>query len=368
MDDPIPTSANDSSFDAFQTATASPNNAGSFDAFGDMQSSEPPKSSSFDAFGDMPSSTPRVFQQQKQQSQFDAFHSSAPVVTSMGGSGSTFDAFGNNNVNDMFGNMSMNNLPMNTMGSSKNIMGGGKGRKTNDDDGFGDFSDGNANKNKSSDPLKNLISLDGLTKNAKKENRESEPIIFNQAAKNYVENKDQLHVGASKMSVDMAFSGVDGLHKMHNHSQTMMMQSNNHQGKTSVMNSSNNNMMMNSGMNSGMNMGMNGMYSNQSGMNMGMMQGNNMNSNNVSMNSMMGGMGGNNQGSMMGGMMSGQQGNNMMMGGLSNNNMMGSQQGNNMMGGMGGQQRNNNMMGGMGGQQSFNLNMMGGQPMGGGGF
>jgi len=392
FDEPAPAS----SFDAFQSADApTPKAEATFDAFG--TSAGVPTSNSFDAFGDM-TSAPAT----QQQPQFDAFHSSAPVLGSAT-KAPAFDAFGTstmssgNNSNDMFGNNNMNTNNMFGTGmnggmkqtQNNNIMGGSTqfSKKVEDDDDFGDFADGgNASKsNQSSDPLSNLISLDGLTKNKNNtEDKTLAPVVFNQAAKDYVNNKDLIqNAGTSKMAADIAFSGVDGLNKMSNSFGAMnMMGSNNQMGMVrpamNSMNSGNNVMAMNNMMGSSQQQGM--MNMNQMGMgntnqmngfmNVGMNNGNSMNSgigggmnfNMGQMSNNMGGYGGNNMATNnMSSMMGGQQGGNNMMGGMQGNNNKNNSMGGEMLG-------SNGTTGGqpMGGGMPGSNGMMGGQPMGGG--
>lgn len=373
MDDPAP--SGNVGFDAFQTSEPP------FDAFGvssggsnAQQQTNTTKMESFDAFGEMTSTErPSQSQQLRINDQFDAF-SSAPTLSAQ--QKNSFDAFGHNNnansMNDMFGKISLGKIPKN----NNNIMDGGRTNKNvQDDDDFGDFADGTTTGAKSKiDPLSNLISLDGLKKNSKKEDKTSEPILFNQAAKDYADNQNQIKAESLKVSADFAFSGVDGLNKVSTTSQPQMSRAGNQP------------IMMNIGGNNEMNsMNSMGMYNMSNSMNsMGtMMNSNNdMNAfgnNSVQMNSMsmMGGNSGMNN-------MGVQQQDNMMMG---VNNMIGGngmgmgRQGNNMIdgnvAGMSGQQQRSMMMGGnsmgMGGQQGNHMmggqkknNMMGGQPMGGG--
>jgi len=390
MDDPSP-AANDG-FDAFQGAPVADPQVNVFDAFQNAPASTQQPSSDFDAFQSAPTPTPAPAQQ---QNQFDVFGGSpAPVSNSQ-----TFDAFGNGggngmgmgmggNVNRMqngFGNMSMggsnysndNNNNMMGMqrqqmmmggqpnamgGNNSSVMGGGGGgnnmnsmqQQTNsqNDDDFGAFDDGNARKSSArADPLSNLISLDGLAKNQKKEDKIKEPIVFNDAAKAYIQSGAQHSrpLGTSKMAADMAFSGVDGLHKQTSFNNVNRM-GHNLQQSQSVMGGGGTHPMMNSmGSQMGQMQGMMGgiQQQNMGMMNNGMGMGNNMNGG-QQMQQGMGGMNNNMMNSGMGmrnNMNNGQQ---MQQDMGSNNNMM-----NNGMGGIG----NNTMpMGGQPGQQ----------PMGGG--
>lgn len=65
------------------------------------------------------------------------------------------------------------------------------------------------------DPLSNLISLDSLTKNKKKDDKTNEPFAYNNAAKQCIQIAAQRNKGleTSKIAADMAFSGADGIHK-----------------------------------------------------------------------------------------------------------------------------------------------------------
>lgn len=387
MDDPTP--ATDDDFDAFQGASST--EANTFDAFNSAPTQETPTSPEFDAFQSVPTQQPRAFDAFnsappiQQQNQFDAF-GSATVTNSQ-----SAEAFGTNsnisgNMNttiNSFGNMSMggiqqpqtinNNMGVmhqpkmmnNFMGGSKpSTMGGQSGKsiigrttkaESSADDDFGEFNDGKSGK--SADPLSNLISLDGLTKNKKVEDRIEEPIVFNDAAKAYVQSGAQQcskPLGLSKAAADMAFSGVDGLHKQTSFNSTTNMNAGN-------INLQNGQHPMNGGYNSQMNM-MNGMGSQMgnmqqgmSGMNqMGMMGGMSNPGNTIGGMNMNNGMGNqmgsmSQQGNMMGAMKQGQwnnMANNGMGSGMSDMSMNSSQQG--MMGGSSTSQRN-----------------MGGQPMNG---
>eukprot|EP00979_Chaetoceros_neogracilis_P002747 scaffold451_cov198-Chaetoceros_neogracile.AAC.4 len=377
LDDPAP-AANDD-FDAFQGAPAAASQMNTFDAFESTPASTQQPNSDFDAFQSAPTPAPVA----QQQNEFDVFGGmSAPVNNSQ-----TFNAFGNgnsggnamggnvNNMNNGFGNMSMggsnhnSNNMMGTQqqmamrgqaqvmgGSNSNVMGGGNNMSSmqqksnsNNDDDFGAFDDGNERKNSApSDPLSNLISLDGLTKNQKKVDMIKQPIVFNEAAKAYIQSGAQHSkpLGTTKAAADMAFSGVDGLHKQTSFSNANMM-GHNLQQNQSVMGGSGTHQMMNS---MGSQMGqMHGMNSGMQQQNMGMMNsgmGNNMN-NGQQMQQGMGGM--NNNNNMMNsgmGMRNNMNNGQQMQQGMGRNNDMT----NNGMGGVG----NNTMpMGGQSGQQSM---------------
>jgi epsin len=230
-DDILPAASNSDSFDAFQSAGGDEDNG--FDAFQSAPTQN--VSDNFDAFGSM---------QQPQQQVFDAFGANPPP------SQPSFDAFGTTNaiagdMNDMFGNMnvggmnSSNSTTRPIMGGNAAVVSGGLKAidHSNEDDEFGDFDDGTSGKNinKSSDPLANLISLDSLTKNTKKQDKTNEPIAFNDAAKQFIEKGPSVKpVTMSKEAANMAFSGVDGLPK-HHAAPMMQMNTMNAGNKPSVM-------------------------------------------------------------------------------------------------------------------------------------
>ncbi len=398
MDDPAPAAPADDDFDAFQGAPAP--SGGSFDAFqsAPVQSTVDP---GFDAFQSAPQPTQQpginnafdAFQSaptpSQQQPQFDAFGGSAAPSISQ-----PFNAFVSNgdggnmsNMNNAFGNMSMgvNNIagaPQQQMmrnvmgGSQSSIMGGqnvGRAQAravSASDDDFGDFDDGKSNKG-GGDPLSNLISLDGLTKNSSKNvDKTNEPVLFNNAAKAYMQSgahQRSKPVTMSKAAADMAFSGVDGLHKQTSFSANVNMNpmnsmgSNIPSGQSSMNSVGNSNISMMNGMGSQMasmqqqSRGVNMSGFHQQGNMMVMNQGMNMNN---GMSSNMGGQG-----------MMGMGGMNMMNNGMNQQgNMMGMNKNqinmNNGLGGMDGM--NNNMNPGVMGGNSMSQgnNTMGGQPMG----
>lgn len=156
-----PVKTADNQFDAFQTATPAAAN----DDFGDFQQIAPSSAVEFDAFGSAPSPA-------TQPTAFDAFgvSSSQPMNSMqqphlMGGYQQNQMGSNMNAVNNGFGNM---NLQSNQIAPAP---------APNNDDGddFGDFEDAEPSSVKapktSSDPLSKLISLDGLTKNTKKEEK-----------------------------------------------------------------------------------------------------------------------------------------------------------------------------------------------------
>jgi len=358
-------SATSDSFDAFQepTATASTSNTtpvDSFDAFGTSES----KQATFETYASPPST-------QESQPTFDAF--SAPTSSASVMTGNT----NMNTVNDMFGNMNVGVQGQSNMTSfqpSFGVSGGNiapTGHQVNNDDDFGDFADADKEKSTNSDPLNNLISLDGLSKNKKQDDIMGQPIAFNDAAKAQISTSTGSRMNSS-MSQNIAFEGVDGLSKppmmnsppgtakstnvpimgdgnntnldffAKNQQSQMPMAGNMAQGMGNMMNGMNGN---SSNMMNGVNMGgmsmatsninmMNGGSGNMGGMNMG---------------------GGNQQQSMSGNMMSG--------GGMGMQQQ--SMPGNNM-GGYSSNMMSNGGMG-MGGQSlnGSNSNMMGGEQMGG---
>jgi hypothetical protein len=415
LDDPAP--VEDNAFDAFHSAPSP--QVESFDAFQSNGTWQADAESEFDAF--QSATVPSAMS--KSADEFSTL-----VNKPTDSQTNTFDAFGGNNViqnvNNAFGNMTVggsNNIsglqqqqqqqqqPQMMMGGNQwnsGFMGGGSlmvpskqqqhltnnKNRNDDDDDFGDFDDRKSKKTASNDPLSNLISLDGLAKNKKKEDKTTEPIAFNDAAKSYIQsaNQNSHPSGTSKVSADIAFSGVDGLHKTHNiMSNHTSRKSSDFQTAKPVMNDGGGvsaistlgvtNVAMS-------NRSMGGMSQQHAGMMGGMghsQQVGMMNSGMMSQPSgMMGGMGQSQQGGMMnsgmmtqpsgmmGGMGQGQQG------GMMNSGMMSQPSG--MMGGMGQSQQGgmmnsgmmsqpSGMMGGMGQSQRDGMmsNAMGGQPMGG---
>jgi len=367
LDDPAP--VEDNAFDAFHSAT-SPSQVDTFDVFQSNGTGQLDADSDFDAFqsANVPST--------------DGFNTLG--TRSIESTSNTFDAFGSNiamnNVNNAFGNMSM--------GASGNVAGlqqqqqqimmgnqfssSGMGARSStvpskqqqprtiqyhheDDDEFGDFDDGKSKKSASKDPLSNLISLDGLAKNKKKEDKTNEPIAFNDAAKTYIQNsaENSHSSGMSKVSTDIAFAGVDGLHKKHTimSNDTSTMSGNFHAGKP-VMNNGGTSVISN----------LDGFRSNSTNMASGMSV-TNMTMMNRPMGGMsqqhvgmMGGMGQSNQGGMMNGIMSQPTG---IMGDMGNNSQRG------MMGGMGQSSRGGMMNNGMMSQPSGMMGGMGQSSRGG---
>ncbi|KAL3762076.1 hypothetical protein ACHAW5_002589 [Stephanodiscus triporus] len=154
---PVPP-AGIASFDAFQAAPAAAPPAASNDDFGDFQQIAPTSSAmQFDAFGAAPAVA---------QPAFDAF---GPAQTTLTPPMTT--------MNNAFGNMSMSARPAMTNATNS------PPAAVADNDDFGDFEDADPasfkSAQKSSDPLSKLISLDGLSKNPKKEMKpDNSPIDF----------------------------------------------------------------------------------------------------------------------------------------------------------------------------------------------
>ena len=167
-DAPAPAPANNT-FDAFQTAPAPPPAAAN-DDFGDFQEIAPSAPVHFDAFSNNNNSTSNPVQ----TGGFDAFGGSTNTMNNtmsqnqgmMGGN--TMNA-----MNNAFGNMNMQSQTMPAAATTTAAP-----TATNNDDDFGDFTDADPSAAKStvtsSDPLSSLISLDGLTKNTKKEKKASD--------------------------------------------------------------------------------------------------------------------------------------------------------------------------------------------------
>eukprot|EP00574_Skeletonema_japonicum_P006647 CAMPEP_0201713686 /NCGR_PEP_ID=MMETSP0593-20130828/433_1 /ASSEMBLY_ACC=CAM_ASM_000672 /TAXON_ID=267983 /ORGANISM="Skeletonema japonicum, Strain CCMP2506" /LENGTH=623 /DNA_ID=CAMNT_0048202863 /DNA_START=75 /DNA_END=1946 /DNA_ORIENTATION=+ len=316
--DDVPTSTPaqaDNSFDAFQSAgapaaVAAPPAAN--DDFGDFQQIAPSSAVQFDAFGSAPA---------PQQASFDAF-GSAPSQPPA--------AVGNNmnTMNDAFGNMNFQSAPAPAATMPAPATSG-------DDDDFGDFADAEPSAKSnvtSSDPLSKLISLDGLSKNTKKQVKKES---FNTAAPQQYgfqpHNNSQPVLGVGQEGDIGEVFGQLMTNNQQAQAQQRMAQQMNQQIQP----------------NTGMNMmgGNNNM--------MGGMQGNQMGMQQMSP-QMMGGQ-------MMGGGMQGQG-----MGGMSMQGNTNNMQGNMNMQGMGMQSNMNNMQGGMGGMNNNNMNMnQGGQQMGG---
>ena len=160
------------------------------DDFGDFQQIAPTSVVQFDAFGTNASPAP-------QQVAFDAFNTSSRLMN---------NTQGMNTMNDVFGKMSLQSQKMPSAPVADNA------------DDFGDFEDADPSSaktpQKSADPLSKLISLDGLAKNSKKEDKLSQPVVFNDAAAQYVQNQQMNPHGFAAnnaLGSQMKFQGIDGL-------------------------------------------------------------------------------------------------------------------------------------------------------------
>lgn len=161
-----PAQTSDNTFDAFQTAPAPTTTP--TDDFGDFQEIAPTAPVQFDAFGSNSAPAP-------QTGGFDAFGGSSNAMNTMQQNqgmmmGNQQMGANMNAMNNAFGNMNMQNQQMPTTTPAA---------PANDDD-FGDFAGADSSNakspEKSSDPLSSLISLDGLTKNVKKEKKTDETL------------------------------------------------------------------------------------------------------------------------------------------------------------------------------------------------
>lgn len=149
-----------------------------------------------------------------------------------------FDAFGSvsaGGTNTMFpaGNVMMSGVPSQqqammmmmmmqqqqtgvgaTGGSMRNLT---SAANDGDDDDFGGFSGADSSAKISipnNDPTAKLVSLDGLSKNKKKEDPLARAIVFNEAAAVQVQQKhssDEAESRAKSLNRDLSFRGIDGL-------------------------------------------------------------------------------------------------------------------------------------------------------------
>jgi len=207
---------------------ASAKQATSFDAFGIQNNSqktqqpdpfavksEPNPVQSFNAFGNFPQQAATPAQPSNVQTQpvqsFDAFGSfSQPVTTPTQPTSAT-------GMGMAFGNSMLPTQAINAGNGANNVMSSGSAPAASgpsgddDDDGFGDFS--GVEKVKTSDPLAGLISLDSLSKNTKKADPLSQPVVYNQAAASALANPRMQGGGMSQISKEISFGGIDGLNK-----------------------------------------------------------------------------------------------------------------------------------------------------------
>ena len=229
FDDPAPAAAPSSNddFAGFQSAGASSNDpfgapSAANDDFGDFASARQ-STGAADPFASAPA-------QQQPTAAFDAFGGGMMNNNNMMGGGGMNGGMNSNNM--MGGGMNNNMMNNNVMGGgmNSNVMGGGISMNNNmmgggskpkpapADDDFGDFAAAAPTKAAapvSNDPLSKLISLDGLAKNTKKEDKLNQPIVVNQAAASYLQEKDKIAESMKKGSKGntMSFEGIDGLHK-----------------------------------------------------------------------------------------------------------------------------------------------------------
>ena len=179
FDAPVATAAAveaaDNSFDAFQTAAPPPPVAANADEFRDFDQIAS-SAAQFDAFGAAPAAP-------AQQQSFNAFGGGPANLMQQTQSPSAVHM---NAMNNTFGNMGIQQNPMSTaaipvMANSTTAAPPAAAAPvtSTDNDGFGDFEDAKdpfsspKSPDESNDPLSKLISLDGLSKNTKKEVKSS---------------------------------------------------------------------------------------------------------------------------------------------------------------------------------------------------
>jgi hypothetical protein len=132
----------------------------------------------------------------------------------MGGSANVMGGNSNMMSGVMNGGSAMGSNAMNKTAASRPMA-----QKSDFDDDFGDFSAATgpaAAPASSGNPVNKLISLDGLSRNSdKKKDKLSEPIIANQAAATFVQEKEQIqqYVQQANKGSSMSFAGIDGLNK-----------------------------------------------------------------------------------------------------------------------------------------------------------
>jgi len=221
---PVNSTTDDAAFDAFQEA---------------------PATTAFDAFG---SSTLEPVPQIQQTQATDAFGSTNLFANNTVPQQQTmnYQVAGGLNMmqqqSQMVNMQGMMNQKMPTANTKSNVMGGGNvsriqktssnefgnfssAKASNDNDDFGDFSSSNNNSKISNgdvkaDPVSKLISLDSLTANKKNEkSKASEPIPAPSPAPMMgvhpfqIPSQSQQTKANITSNPDMAFSGIDGLHK-----------------------------------------------------------------------------------------------------------------------------------------------------------
>jgi len=201
-----PADAVDHGFDAFQSAPAP-------SAVVDPFALSTPGPNDFGNFNSAPQPAAPAFQQ------FDAFatQTQQPINSMMAGS-SSFNAFGNTvSQQGMMNTMSGSGM----MSGMQQIIPTTVAPAAGGDDDFGDFENAAAPSqavSSSSDPLSKLISLDGLTKNTKKEvpSMLHQPIAATPAAQQYLQYQQQAQAQGLQtltMNPAMSFRGIDGLNK-----------------------------------------------------------------------------------------------------------------------------------------------------------
>lgn len=207
---PVPATAAPAVVDPF-AATPQMQNQQQFDAFGGATQPQ----QTFGAFAAAPQAASTgpvmnggMMQQQPQFASAALVGGGNPVM-----SGSMNVMGGNSHV--MGGNMS-SSAPMNQTSIGQPAA----QQKSDFDDDFGDFSGaGGAVAPAVAMPgnsVDKLISLDGLSKNSdKKKDKLNEPIIANQAAATFVQERDhiQASVKQANKGSSMSFAGIDGLNK-----------------------------------------------------------------------------------------------------------------------------------------------------------
>lgn len=176
------------------------------DSFGDFQSTGNSSAQGQSVPSDMFAAAPT------NNDSFGAFASPAPQQS--------FDAFGQMNSSSTPVFAQNNNISQPRVATTSN----------NNDDDFGDFADAGRSSSKPSgpvDPLSKLISLDGLSKNTKQEDKLHQPVVSSAAAASYLQEKDKIQENlkqAQKSAASMGFEGLDGLHKGGGMSSMGMMQ------------------------------------------------------------------------------------------------------------------------------------------------
>lgn len=180
---------------------------------------------SFNAFG----MGATAFPQQQQQPTFDAFGTVGgmpqPIMSGMQNMSLGGGMGGGERMMPPSQLMATGN-PINSNNNNKQLP------SRPDDDDFGDFAAAPANNAPkasaapatSSDPFGRLISLDGLSKNNKKEDKLNQPVIANAAAATFVQEREHIQAVMQEQakSSAMSFAGIDGLPKSSGSGMMMM--------------------------------------------------------------------------------------------------------------------------------------------------